>query len=280
MSVVNSVSPANTHGKIMKGMCHVILTRFNLKSAFGDPKTRLDPAWLHHRFDLFDRFCFPSVRGQSNQNFKWLVLFGSDTPENFKAKVAGYTNWDNFIPLYLDMTGSIEEYSAMIRQVVRSMAAGAGGLITTRLDNDDAIHRDFVQILQSNIKEGGTEFINFTDGYIWHKSKLYLTAQRSNPFISLVETGHHFKTVYCEVEHNLLSTVAPIREIRTVPLWLQVIHEKNVINRVQGARTPIKGLQNFAIEGALIPSQNDWLSCVIERGQYVFNRAVKKAFRR
>jgi hypothetical protein len=69
---------------------HFILTRFNVKVSFAEPGAGLEPAWLLHRFELFDHFCYPSVRGQSNLNFKWLVLFDSNTPDSFKEKIAAY----------------------------------------------------------------------------------------------------------------------------------------------------------------------------------------------
>jgi len=263
----------------MNRIDHFILTRFNVKVAYADLGTRLDPAWLRHRFELFDRFCYPSVCGQSNQNFRWLVLFDSDTPPIFKEKVKDYSKWNNFIPVY--MTASNGERRKITREVIMGyMADGVERIITTRLDNDDAIHRDFVQTLHDSVHDNTVEFINFTYGYVWHQSKIYLTAQASNPFISLVEKADGFRTVYSGVEHTRLSTVAPIREIMVEPLWLQVVHERNVSNRVQGIRKPIKRLHNFAIDRTCIPTRNDWSSCWLERCQDALNRAIRKTFRR
>jgi len=261
-------------------MNHFILTRFNVRVAYADPETRLDPAWLHHRFELFDRFCYPSVRNQSNHNFRWLVLFDSDTPHVFKEKIAKYARWNIFIPVYMDASNG-ERRRITQQEIMNHMSCGVQRVVTTRLDNDDALHSRFVQTLQditSSMNEDEVAFINFTRGYIWHDSKLYLTEQESNPFISMVEKAHDFQTVYCGVEHARLFTVAPIREVLIAPLWLQVIHEKNVSNRVQGLRRPITALRGFKIDNAT-PTQNDWLSCWIERGRDTLKRNIRRLVR-
>jgi hypothetical protein len=64
----------------MAGFHHFVLTRFNVKIGLGGGESVApNLEWLVHRFDLFDKFCFPSVRNQSNLNFKWLVFFDVDT---------------------------------------------------------------------------------------------------------------------------------------------------------------------------------------------------------
>ena len=59
------------------------------------------------------------------------------------------------------------------------------------------------------------------------------------------------------------------------PLWLQVVHETNISNTVQGIRRPIKYLRNFAIDGT-IPTPSDWLSCLIERGQGILKTNIRR----
>src|SRR3712207_5718510 len=110
---------------------HFIITRFNLRS--GDGSTRhLGPQWLARRFGLFDRFCYPSVRGQSCANFTWLVMFDRDTPHAFKTRIDQYAREPGFVPVYLGHS-SIEETRRIVRE---RLPGGSDLLITTRLDND------------------------------------------------------------------------------------------------------------------------------------------------
>jgi hypothetical protein len=257
---------------------HFILTRFNLNVAYAEPETRLDPAWLHHRFELFDTVCYPSIHRQSTQNFKWLVFFDADTPNTFKKKVEEYARWNKFVAVYISTR--TEEYDrSMIDTIMTHISDGVELIVTTRLDNDDALGVRFVEILHRIVmdkSDNEPEAINFTSGYIWNRSngKLYRTKYPSNQFISFVESTKKIRTVYCEA-HTWFSNIAPVREIATVLLWLQVVHEKNVSNWVHGVRTPVKGLTNFALRAA-IPPQNDRLSCYTERGRDSLKRTVKR----
>jgi hypothetical protein len=257
---------------------HFILTRFNLNVAYARPETRLDRAWLHDRFELFDNFCYPSVRGQSKQSFTWFVFFDSGTPEVFRKKVAAYSRWSNFVPTYIK--AATEEYDKNMRDaIIARMSDDARFIITTRLDNDDALGTCFVEELHKILadkRDNEPECINFTSGYVLDRSnsKLYSAKTYSNQFISFVESCDQFETVYC-IEHNRLQTLAPVREVMTAPLWLQVIHGKNAATPVYGARTPLKGLAGFTIRSA-IPPRNDWLSCLIERGQETLKSMARR----
>ena len=61
----------------MKSFEHLIITRFNLNLYARDKHdapTRTE-RWLAHRFEVFERYCLPSVAAQTNPNFRWLCLF-------------------------------------------------------------------------------------------------------------------------------------------------------------------------------------------------------------
>jgi hypothetical protein len=260
---------------------HFLVTRFNLKVAYACPETRLDPAWLEHRFELFDSFCYPSVIGQSVHNFKWLVFFDADTPDRFKAKVAEYSQWKNFVPEYI--MADIEEYNDhMCRAVLSHSSDAAQFIVTTRLDNDDALGICFVETLHEILADkhdDEPECINFACGNVFDRlnCRLYLANTRSNQVISLIEKPYNLKTVYC-VAHPDLCTVAPVREVMTVPLWLQVIHEKNAATSLYGVRVPVKGLTAFQISRTF-SYRSDSLSCLIERGR-LRTQSIAKALGR
>src|ERR1700735_3717087 len=77
----------------MTGSCkgkseHVILTRFNVRYEEDSavPSIGVDPGWLQERFRLFEKYCLPSVLGQTDQNFRWLLFFDRATPEPFATR--------------------------------------------------------------------------------------------------------------------------------------------------------------------------------------------------
>ncbi len=70
-----------------------------------------DDAWMQHRFRMFEDFCYPSVRAQTNTNFTWLVLFDASTPEKYKERIAQFAAWKRFVPCYVDEIMTIESFA-------------------------------------------------------------------------------------------------------------------------------------------------------------------------
>jgi hypothetical protein len=221
------------------GLAHLVLTRFNVRWIVGPH----DTDWLAHRFDLFERYCLPSMRGQTEQGFRWLVFFDESTPEPFRSRVDGYADWPAFTPCFIGPPSS-EVYDAAIA----AHLGGAERLLTTRLDNDDALARDAVERLQAEVRPGPREFLNFPDGYVWHRGRLYAHSHPSNAFLSLSEPAAGFRSAWAD-PHEEAARVAPVRQVPGGPAWLQVIHEHNVSNRVRGRRYPADRVRaDFALD--------------------------------
>ena len=75
----------------MKSFEHLIITRFNLNLYARDKHaapTRTE-RWLEHRFEIFERYCLPSVAAQTNPNFRWLCLFDAATPAAYRRRIGG-----------------------------------------------------------------------------------------------------------------------------------------------------------------------------------------------
>ncbi len=228
---------------------HVILTVFNVRVHYGGGVAP-DLDWLAHRFDLFDKFCYPSVRAQTNLNFKWLVFFDSGTPAAYRDKIAGYAAWENFVPQFVDHTMSVEAFAEMKRELITRNALEAQYLISTTLDNDDAIGKEYIASVQRQFARQDFEFINFTRGYALNKknNKLYRKNDPANPFISLIERIENFKTVWFAA-HTEAPKMGQMRQVETKPIWLQVIHGRNVLNTIgRRRRVPFRLLEeDFAL---------------------------------
>ncbi|MCI5145632.1 MAG: hypothetical protein D3923_08890 [Candidatus Electrothrix sp. AR3] len=230
---------------------HFLLTRFNvLLNLPRHPEViaskRLNQEWLKNRFELFEQYCLPSILSQSNQNFKWLVMFDSKIPDDFKERNQKHgLNCPNYIPIYMD-NYTIEKVK---NSISKRLDKEKQFLITTRLDNDDAVCKNYVQMIQDCFCCQKKESINFTKGYILNhkKNKLYRAKYYSNPFVSLIEKADNFQTVYIE-KHDQLHKIGSVREIRSNPAWLQCIHGDNIYNFLFGIRQPIKKLSdNFSV---------------------------------
>jgi hypothetical protein len=225
--MMNTAKKNNRDQGVNKEFQHYIITRFNLKTGFKPLCGEIDESWLTHRFSLFRRFGFPSVRSQREKNFKWLVLFDAATPAKFRDEIHRLqAEFSLFTPLFIDNpTESV--YRDFIKEKVGELSRDIPYVMTTRLDSDDMISRDFVQILHLHFDRQEFEFLNLTHGSMLVENRVYLYRDYSNTFISLVERTGHPKTVYC-CHHEKSAEAGPVRQIKTDTTWAHIRHEKNV----------------------------------------------------
>ncbi len=210
---------------------HLILTRFNTAVGFAPSAKGLDEDWLEARLLLFERYCLPSVALQRGATFSWLVFCDAASPPWFKEKMSSYGALVS--PLYIDGPATDE---VIARSVAATGLVSSPYLITTRLDNDDAIGKDHLRLIQLEYKRQDREFLLFPFGLQFYRGQLYNTYWKSNPFLSLVERVQgdgSFTTVMC-VEHNRVRTAGKVRSITSAPQWLQVIHGSNLLNTLRG----------------------------------------------
>ena len=99
-------------------------------------------------FKLFETYCLPSVKNQSNQNFAWLVFFDIDTPKHYLNKINIIAeNYDNFKPVFID--GFKELGNELQLQIELIQVNIDEFFIITRLDNDDIIHKNFIKTFKT-----------------------------------------------------------------------------------------------------------------------------------
>ena len=244
----------------MSSILNFVITRFNLRAA-DDPGIRqLNPVWLERRFELFDQFCFPTVRSQTFQDFEWLVLFDSATPAMYRDRIDEYANWKNFVPIYYP-PGTEQVGRKAVRTRIKVFP---DLLVTTRLDNDDGICRNFIESVQAHVRVSEPTVIEFPVGYVWHKNRIYRDRQLHNPFTSLVEPLYgrsdiDFRTIYSG-SHTDASKLGGVVIVAERPSWLQVIHEGNLENRERGIRCGMRELSNdFAIKPPEPMARENWI---------------------
>lgn len=215
---------------------HFLQTRFNLKR---HPKDRfgndtLTDDWMVKRFDLFERYCFPSVSNQSATNFEWLVYFDADTKDNFRERVHLYQkNLSNFVPLFL----AAPDYKSQIRESITSRLSPYDEyVITSRIDNDDAIHRDFLLEVEKLFDNQNNTFFRFLNGYQFQEDTHLFLKMRDrcgNHFSSRIESDTKGIDSVINVDNQKIQEI-PNVEIVDIDsrkrLWLEVVHDTNVAN--------------------------------------------------
>jgi hypothetical protein len=220
----------STGGLATADFDHFVLTRFNVRQ--GD--ARADEAWLRHRLRYFEDLCHRSVSAQTVDTFTWLVYFDAERDPWFQEEIdrlsAGV-----FEPVWVDGAMSITEYANAVAD-----RSDKGWVITTRMDNDDAIARDFIEGIQREFRNQEFGFLNFPSGLqLTEDGRLFRWSDPAGPFISLIEKrvdGGLPQTVYIDGHHRL-ERYGPITQVRAHPMWVQAVHGQNIANAVKGIRT-------------------------------------------
>lgn len=206
-------------------MRHLLLTRYNVLTRFTDRSgfDPLDPEYLRHRGGLFRRYCVPSVLRQTCKDFTWIVFFDPATPAEHYAPLAGYAD----VKLCKTMAEGLDAVKAMLPE---------GPVITSRVDNDDALAPDFIERVQAAARaerRPGSFVISFERGLEVllrsrrHRRRVWI----QNQFPSLVVDGALRKTIL-DFSHTRLDRMFPVVAVDTAePMWLTIIHERNVANR-------------------------------------------------
>lgn len=243
---------------------HFILTRFNLRlwrqDKNGSPVKTSE--WLEHRFALFEKYCLPSVAAQSCKDFQWIVLFDSKTPEEYRERIERYrAQCPQFVPVFVEPENGryfAEVFRSEVCRLLRPLRQAQGPaqqpaqnpalrqaqgpdqqprVLTTYLDNDDALAVGFVEDVQRRASEllDGT-FISYTDGYQYYTDHSYVMRIHypRNHFVSVVESGNPLtlKTIYGYGSHYYLEEIpgSKIERVASCPLWCEVIHDRNMGN--------------------------------------------------
>lgn len=229
-------------------MKHLILTRFNLRIWNEDKHNRptLTEKWLRERVALFENYCLPSLKAQTCQDFRWIILFGTDSPEWLLGKI---DEWCDVFPQIRPVSvqpASQGVFRRVFREVAASEAEPQGGrMLTTYLDNDDALRCDFVEDVQRRASElpDGT-FLCYRYGVQYFTDMKLATCVpcRYNHFPSYVEdygSPDEVQTFFRLVSHAQMkvlpgSCVVHV-ENRDKPMWMEVVHETNKYNDVHMA---------------------------------------------
>lgn len=275
-------------------MKHFLITRFNLKNPYWLDQNKeyyvLSDKWLNDRFDIFETYCLPSVKNQSNQNFIWLVFFDVDTPKHYLSKIHKIAeNFENFKPVFID--GFKELGSELKLQIQLNSLNSDDYFITTRLDNDDIIHKDFIKTIQDLYIPQSKSIIDLRLGYQVILLKNNTTEIRDfkvsyNPFLSVITKLSDFDNLMTK-KHDYWKVI-PHKIINdTQHMWIQVIHQNNKLNQKLKALKKI-GRINSSDFGVNIPDPNEsnlsiWIYNILMlpyRIYWVLKKFIKKTIKR
>lgn len=210
---------------------HFIISKFNLKlNKLNLPNEN----WFNYRLDLFEKYCYNSIKKQIDKNFTWLVFFDKDNTDIDKIK-----KFDLFTPIFISNYKSDIDIVNKIRRLIIKMSKGSDFIISTRLDTDDCLNKDYIQIIKENFQEKEI-ILNPVYGYVYDINKKDLRiiyTDRINPFITLIEKNSDNLKTCIFTKHSMMSDYFDVKKlIHYKPLWMQIIHGSNISNKISGVR--------------------------------------------
>ena len=208
---------------------HFLITRYNIrlenweKDARG--QTTLDEAWMNHRFDLFTKYCFPSVVAQSIKDFTWLIYVESSTSETQLEKILTITAPYPFIQLR-----QVNGYFGCMHDIDQTLTnAPSHYVITSRLDNDDGYGINYVKIVQDHFMPRDRTMINLLNGYGYmpeRKIPTLLFHIERNSFCSFIEQqrpkGGHISVR--GFQHGLPPEGTIIKNVESQGGWIKFFY--------------------------------------------------------
>lgn len=217
---------------------HYLITRFNLKNPNWDltknNEALLTDDWMEERMWFFKNFCFPSVVSQTNTNFSWLLYFDVSTPEKYRNEIKELVQNNNNI--FVFFIEGMPAFYPEIYEYIKKNSFEYTHIITSRIDNDDCISKQFIDEIQKTFKYQEYEVIDVIKGYSLQIKPTVMLGKKEhifNPFISLIEKNDNPKTVWFN-DHNIWKKQRRIRQYTKKRLWIAVIHEKNKVNNFNG----------------------------------------------
>ena len=221
---------------------HIVITRFAVRLPGSPPPSS---EWVTSRFDLFERYCLASMRAQTERRFTWLLLIDPELDADLAQRVRAYESESPAIRVRTVAAGDAP--GAIPARVAELVPPRPSLLLTTRLDNDDAVSTDFVERVRAAALMDSDEVPHvyvFTSGFELSEGRLYWRSFPRSPFASLLEqhVPGRAPTTIMAAEHEAVDQLAPVRAITDPPAWIQVVHAGNVLNRIRGVRVSRKRL--------------------------------------
>lgn len=226
-----------------------IITRFNIAVNYGPSKQAtvvpnykpwLDDMYLSKRFNIFEKYTFPSLIRQTDVDFEWIVLFHQDTPDEYKKRITEYqSQMNNFKPWFMNDEDSYRAIE-LVGEYLESIRTGQKQeIISARIDNDDMINKNFIKMVREELSASNKEtYLSFKDGLSYNIMTGYCSAYEyvGNHFLAMksgsnityiLQAGVHDQVM--KQEDDSVKKVVSTK----MPMWVELISDTNCANVIK-----------------------------------------------
>ena len=250
---------------------HLVATRYNVSiysESGAEQRLGCDPdRWMRDRFMLFSNFTLPSLRGQTCQDFRWFVFIDPATPSEFRSQL------EDAATAFPSME-IVPQHESVLRFLQREISSSRADVaITSRIDNDDAWDRDYVESVQ-RVESASGVVVDFQDSYwldvgerqayhckvrwwtdpLWWRTWRSLVKPRVSNSPTVVESTRQSRTVYAATHRKLVDVFGrrATMFIPNKPYRLVTCHRHNLVNRIGGregrfSKVSLNVLDRFSI---------------------------------
>jgi hypothetical protein len=217
---------------------HYLITRFNVPVKNWDRdksgKTTLDQAWMQDRIKLFSTYCAPTIEHQSATRFTWLIYCDTKTsPDDLRAIQ------HIVAPLPMAEIHLVDNFEHLLESLKKKLSmATTPFVITSRVDNDDGLGKEYIHHIQSHFVSEDKTLLNLSGGISYDMTHRLLTASslRLNHYGSLIEKNEgtaDFITVM-GFPHDQPPELVRVIDHPYKHAWLKIIHARNLKSRIAG----------------------------------------------
>lgn len=211
---------------------HLLITRLNVYYKTKMAERGFDPeVWLLERVEIFKKFCFPSILNQANKAFYWFFYIDSETPAEVRADLEELFRPYPFITLIAHQYENFSIAKFLRSDIDQYLGGDFQFLVSSRVDTDDMLHRDYISNVQSRFNKQVYMALNFNKGLVYdvHSGVSSVMVHRYNAFLSLIEkrTAEGFKTVFHKPHTAYRQDSSRIEIKINQPMWCVTIHGLN-----------------------------------------------------
>lgn len=237
---------------------HIIAIHFNLQLE-GYPLTyEGNPCFLETRLAIFKKYCINAWANQTDPNFTLLLYCDLTTPEPYKSELLELENKYKFIKICWDFTikkGFEDKLYYSTLEIYKNLYPNSKNIISSRFYNDDIPEIRYNEYVKLAMKH--YDIISLARGIYWdiNTNQFLDSTFPTGPFICTKSPLNNYTSPFSGNHHEVINKKGGKILITEEPLWIQLIHGKNIWNQIE--RMPGKLYKpslnylktNFALDG-------------------------------
>lgn len=217
-------------------------------------KNIFEREYFEYRFEIFKEITLKAFQNQINSDFLLLIIHSESMPDEYKSKFNELEQSNPFL-LNFYLNDSQTGYQEFLRNTINYISFKEGVGITFRIDNDDAVSSDFIEILSGYLKNHFSSY-SICFPYIYKVKQIpdasFMIEESYYPSNSIglayVTKQDNYKTVMDLGVHDGINRKVPII-LHNHGRGLMTINGENAANGMNDTRAKV--FTNTEIQGFL-----------------------------